>query len=35
VFELTATTVFGLAGIAGTEGGEGVAGSFAPTRWRF
>jgi hypothetical protein len=35
VFELTPTTVFGLPGIAGTEEGEGVAGSFTPTRWRF
>jgi nitroimidazol reductase NimA-like FMN-containing flavoprotein (pyridoxamine 5'-phosphate oxidase superfamily) len=35
VFELTPTTVFGLPGIAGTEGGEGAAGSFSPTRWRF
>jgi hypothetical protein len=35
VFQLTPTTVFGLPGIAGTEGGEGVAGSFSPTRWRF
>ncbi len=35
VFELTPTTVFGLPGIAGTEEGEGKAGSFSPTRWRF
>ena len=35
VFELTPTTVFGLPGIAGTDGGEGAAGSFTPTRWRF
>ena len=35
LFELTPTTVFGLPGIAGTEEGEGVAGSFSPTRWRF
>ncbi len=35
VFELTPTTVFGLPGIAGTEEGEGTAGSFSPTRWRF
>ena len=35
VFELTPTTVVGLPGIAGTEEGEGAAGSFSPTRWRF
>jgi nitroimidazol reductase NimA-like FMN-containing flavoprotein (pyridoxamine 5'-phosphate oxidase superfamily) len=35
VFELTPTTVLGLPGIAGTEAGEGAAGSFIPTRWRF
>jgi nitroimidazol reductase NimA-like FMN-containing flavoprotein (pyridoxamine 5'-phosphate oxidase superfamily) len=35
VFELKATTVFGLPGIAGTDGGEGSKGSFTPTRWRF
>ena len=35
VFKLTPTTVFGLPGIAGTEEGEGAAGSFSPTRWRF
>ncbi|MBA2278629.1 MAG: pyridoxamine 5'-phosphate oxidase family protein [Chloroflexia bacterium] len=35
VFELTPTTVCGLAGIAGTEQGVGSAGAFSPTRWRF
>jgi nitroimidazol reductase NimA-like FMN-containing flavoprotein (pyridoxamine 5'-phosphate oxidase superfamily) len=35
VFELTPTTVLGLPGIAGTEEGEGAAGSFSLTRWRF
>jgi len=35
VFELTPSTVLGLPGIAGTEAGEGAAGSFSPTRWRF
>jgi nitroimidazol reductase NimA-like FMN-containing flavoprotein (pyridoxamine 5'-phosphate oxidase superfamily) len=35
VFKLTPTTVFGLPGIAGTDEGEGAAGSFTPTRWRF
>jgi hypothetical protein len=35
VFELTPTTVLGLPGIPGTEEGEGAAGSFSLTRWRF
>jgi nitroimidazol reductase NimA-like FMN-containing flavoprotein (pyridoxamine 5'-phosphate oxidase superfamily) len=35
VFKLTPTTVLGFPGIAGTEAGEGKAGSFTPTRWRF
>jgi hypothetical protein len=35
VFELRPTTVFGLPGLAGTEEGEGAAGSLSPTRWRF
>jgi hypothetical protein len=35
VWELTPSTVYGLPGIAGTEDGEGQAGSFTPTRWRF
>ena len=35
VYRFVPTTVFGLPGIAGTEGGEGKEGSFTPTRWRF
>jgi hypothetical protein len=35
VFEVRPATVVGLPGIAGTEEGEGEAGSFPPTRWRF
>ena len=35
VYRVVPTTVFGLPGIAGTEGGEGKEGSFTPTRWRF
>jgi hypothetical protein len=35
VFELTPTKVIGLPGIAGTEAGVGIAGSFTPTRWQF
>ena len=35
VFELKPMNVVGLPGIAGTEEGEGEAGSFKPTRWRF
>jgi hypothetical protein len=30
-----ADAFLGLPGIAGTEEGQGPAGSFSPTRWRF
>jgi hypothetical protein len=35
VWELRPTVVVGLPGIAGTAEGEGPAGAFSPTRWRF
>jgi hypothetical protein len=35
VFQVRPTTVFGLPGIIGTDGGESQKGSFIPTRWRF
>jgi hypothetical protein len=35
VYALMPMTVLGLPGLAGTEQGEGSAGAFSPTRWRF